>query len=389
MQSRTEHGRARTDMADRPLTRSSLSKRKVHYAGVCNSSLRRLVRRTGECNVSRHHAVHHRMRLVQDIFTTMVDLPWRWTLLALSLSFFVTWFVFGLLWWLIALAHGDLEPEHLPPYQAETGWTPCVTSIYNFTSCFMFSMENQHTTGFGSRMPTEECPEAIFMMCAQAIVGVTIQTAMLGIVFAKIVRPKQRTKTILFSEKAVICLRDGQLCLMFRVADMRKSHIIEAKMHVLLVRKHMSTEGELVAPYRSELSTDPRFFLLWPETVIHRIDEKSPLYNLSADELQYSDLEIVVVLEGTIESTDQRIQARYSYLPSEILWGHRFHSLMNFNVSRHNYDVDYSLLNATYKVDTPSFSAKELQEQNNLEAAEKASVSSALILAQPSASSEV
>lgn len=99
--------------------------------------------------------------------------------------------------------------------------TPCVTHIYNFTSCFLFSMENQHTTGFGARMPTEECPEAIFLMCMQAIVGVIIQTALLGIVFAKVVRPKQRTRTILFSRSAVICRRDGALCLMFRVADMR------------------------------------------------------------------------------------------------------------------------------------------------------------------------
>jgi hypothetical protein len=41
-------------------------------------------------------------------------------------------------------------------------------------------MENQHTTGFGSRMPTEECPEAIFLMCMQGIVGVILQSVMVS-----------------------------------------------------------------------------------------------------------------------------------------------------------------------------------------------------------------
>ncbi|XP_067002182.2 ATP-sensitive inward rectifier potassium channel 12-like [Anabrus simplex] len=375
---------------NRSATDSPVATRKVHYGGI--HRLRRLVRRTGECNMSRHHAPGQRMRFLQDFFTTMVDLPWRWTLLALNLSFFVSWFIFGLLWWLIAVVHGDLNPEHLPSLQTKAGWVPCVTNIHNITSCFMFSMENQHTTGFGSRVPTEECPEAIFLLCVQSIVGVTLQAATLGIVFAKIVRPKQRTKTILFSDKAVVCHRDGDLCLMFRVADMRKSHIIETKMTVLVVCKHLSIEGELISPYRHELALDSRFFLLWPETVIHRIDERSPLFALSAEDLYCSDLEIVVVLEGTIESTDQRIQARYSYLPHEILWGHRFRSLMVYNKSEHNYEADYSLLNTTYKVDTPTCSAKQRQEhlrENCLQTGDKTINNDAPVtLSQPSTSAE-
>ena len=56
-------------------------------------------------------------------------------------------------------------------------------------------------------------------VCAQAL--------MTGLVFAKLSRPKKRAETLLFSKNAVICRRDGQLCLLFRVGDMRKSHIVE------------------------------------------------------------------------------------------------------------------------------------------------------------------
>jgi hypothetical protein len=90
---------------------------------------------------------------------------------------------------------------------------------------------------YGSRHTTEECPEAIFVMCLQSIVGVMIQAFMVGIVFAKLSRPKKRTQTLLFSRNAVICQRDGRLCLMFRVGDMRKSHIVEAHVRAQLIKR--------------------------------------------------------------------------------------------------------------------------------------------------------
>lgn len=74
-------------------------------------------------------------------------------------------------------------------------------------------------------------------MCIQSMTGVMIQAFMVGIVFAKLSRPKKRTQTLLFSRNAVICQRDGQPCLMFRVGDMRKSHIIEAHVRAQLIKR--------------------------------------------------------------------------------------------------------------------------------------------------------
>jgi hypothetical protein len=61
----------------------------------------------------------------------------------------------------------------------------------------------------------------------QAMLILFSQALMTGLVFAKLSRPKKRAETLLFSKNAVICRRDGQLCLLFRVGDMRKSHIVE------------------------------------------------------------------------------------------------------------------------------------------------------------------
>lgn len=99
--------------------------------------------------------------------------------------------------------------------------------------------------GYGSRSTTDECPEAVFIMCAQSITGVMIQCFMAGIVFAKLSRPKNRSQTLMFSRYACVCLRDGKLCFMFRVGDMRKSHIIGATISAQVIRRKTTIEGEV------------------------------------------------------------------------------------------------------------------------------------------------
>lgn len=79
----------------------------------------------------------------QDIFTTLVDAQWRWTLLVFSMNFLLSWLGFALVWWLIAYSHGDLEPQNFNGQN----FTPCVEDIRSFTSCFLFSVETQHTIG--------------------------------------------------------------------------------------------------------------------------------------------------------------------------------------------------------------------------------------------------
>lgn len=139
---------------------------------------RRAVFKNGDCNILQSRISKRRLRYLQDIFTTLVDSQWRWTLTIFAIGFVGSWLLFALIWWLIAFTHGDLEKAHLPANQTESDWTPCVLGIHGFTSCFLFSIETQHTIGYGVRTTTEECPEAVFIMCLQSIAGMIIQAFM-------------------------------------------------------------------------------------------------------------------------------------------------------------------------------------------------------------------
>lgn len=332
---------------------------------------KRVVFKHGDCNVVQGNVAKRRRRYLQDIFTTLVDAQWRWTLLVFAFSFLLSWAFFGFIWWTIAYAHGDLEYIQLRDSNsdliANMTHRMCVTEVRGLTSAFLYSIETQHTIGYGNRFVTEECPEAIFIMCLQCITGVFIQAFMVGIVFAKLSRPKKRAQTLLFSRNAVVCHRDGVPCLMFRVGDMRKSHIIEAHVRAQIIRKKVTKEGEILPFYQQELSIgadggEDRLMFIWPTTIVHRIDRNSPLYMLSASDMLKERFEVVVMLEGVIESTGMTTQARSSYLPTEILWGHRFVNVVSFRKETGEYEVDYTLFNNTYDVDTPLCSAKQLDE---------------------------
>lgn len=66
-------------------------------------------------------------------------------------------------------------------------------------SLFFFSLESQHTIGYGTRYMTEVCPPAFVILCVQLIVGVLLQTMLAGVVVAKVLRPKKRKQVRLWN----------------------------------------------------------------------------------------------------------------------------------------------------------------------------------------------
>uniref|UniRef100_A0A671NW14 ATP-sensitive inward rectifier potassium channel 14 n=1 Tax=Sinocyclocheilus anshuiensis TaxID=1608454 RepID=A0A671NW14_9TELE len=324
----------------------------------------RFVKKNGQCNVVFAHMDDKPWRYLADIFTTCVDTRWRYLLMIFCSTFLFSWLVFGLIFYSASLAHGDLSQD-----RGSSGkpWKPCLLHVEGFVGTFLFSVETQTTIGYGWRCVTEECPVAIVTVVVQSIVGCIIDSFMIGTIMAKMARPKKRNQTLLFSHNAVIALRDGKLCLMWRVGNLRRSHIVEAHVRAQLIRPYVTAEGEFIPLEQTDLNvgydegTD-RLFLVSPLVIVHEIDEDSPLWGMSRADLESDDFEIVVILEGMVEATAMTTQTRSSYLSREILWGHRFEPVIFEDHDR--YQVDYAHFHKTYEVpSTPACSAKELSER--------------------------
>ncbi|NWU18290.1 KCNJ3 protein, partial [Cephalopterus ornatus] len=319
----------------------------------------RFVDKNGRCNVQHGNLGGETSRYLSDLFTTLVDLKWRWNLFIFILTYTVAWLFMASMWWVIAYMRGDLNKAH------DDSYTPCVANVYNFPSAFLFFIETEATIGYGYRYITDKCPEGIILFLFQSILGSIVDAFLIGCMFIKMSQPKKRAETLMFSEHAAISMRDGKLTLMFRVGNLRNSHMVSAQIRCKLLKSRQTPEGEFLPLDQLELDVGfstgaDQLFLVSPLTICHVIDSKSPFYDLSQRSMQTEQFEIVVILEGIVETTGMTCQARTSYTEDEVLWGHRFFPVISLEEGF--FKVDYSQFHATFEVPTPPYSVKEQEE---------------------------
>ena len=111
-----------------------------------------------------------------------------------------------------------------------------------------------------------------------------------SLVFARFSKPTAR---ILFSRIVVITNYDGVPTLMLRAANQRHSYILEAVASLVLLRDLETTDGHSLRRFydlKLERARSPMFALSWQ--IMHRIDETSPLYGVTAQQIQEGDMRL-------------------------------------------------------------------------------------------------
>ncbi|XP_051574993.1 ATP-sensitive inward rectifier potassium channel 10 [Myxocyprinus asiaticus] len=317
---------------------------------------RRVLSKDGRSNVRIEHVSGRGTLYLRDLWTTFLDMQWRYKLFLFSATFAGTWFVFGVLWYLVALVHGDLL-EFDPP----SNHTPCVMQVQTLTGAFLFSLESQTTIGYGFRCITEECPLAIILLIVQLVITMVMEIFITGTFLAKVARPKKRGETVKFSQHAVVANHEGRPCLMIRVANMRKSLLLGCQVTGKLLQTSLTKEGETVrldqrnVTFQVDTSTDSPFLIL-PLTFYHVIDDNSPLRAWAAKgggwtDPEMADFELLVIMSATVEPTSATCQVRTSYLPDEILWGYEFPPVVSLSPSG-KYVADFAFFDKVAKTKT-------------------------------------
>lgn len=125
-------------------------------------------------------------------------------LLLFCATYIGSWFIFSLIWYVIAYAHGDLYYNIPSKIKSVERREPCLRGAYDMTSMFLFSFELQTTIGTGEKYPTDECPEGVFIFILQVLFSVAIEGALLSTIYSKAIKPKKILSKLKFSEKAVV-----------------------------------------------------------------------------------------------------------------------------------------------------------------------------------------
>lgn len=313
----------------------------------------RLVTKDGHCNIEFGHVSYRKcFAFLFDIWTTFVEIQWRYLLLFSTIFFIGSWFIFGLLWYWIAQSNMDLWWQTPPPDHM-----PCVNNVDGLVTAFLYSLETQSTIGYGVRLITPHCAGAIVLLIVQIIIGTIINSFLSGVILTKMSLPKKRSKTITFSSTAVICMKNDNLCLAIQVANLRKTLLIGTQIYGKLLRTTVTPQRETIImdqvniDFLVDAGKDNLFFIC-PMTLYHIINKTSPFFEMAVDTLHQQDFELVVFLEGTAESTGTSFQVRTSFIPREIQWGRAFLPIVS-RTKEGKYCVDFCNFSKTLPVPTP------------------------------------
>jgi len=193
----------------------------------------------------------------------------------------------------------------------------------NFTRAFFFSVQTFATIGYGQIGPNGLA--ANLLVTVEALVGLMYQALATGLLLVRFVRP---TAAILFSRHAVVAPYGRGRALEFRIANQRSNEIIELEAQVLFSSMEEDDRGGVVrhyVPLPLERNKVTFFPLSW--TIVHPIDDASPLAKMTAEELTLKEAEILVLLSGVDETFEQPVHARSSYRADEIVWNARFQTM--------------------------------------------------------------
>ncbi|HET8540259.1 MAG TPA: potassium transporter [Anaeromyxobacter sp.] len=168
-----------------------------------------------------------------------------------------------------------------------------------------------------------------------------------GIVLAKFSLVRAR---VLFSNVAVVAPHEGGQALMFRMANERTSHIVDAKVTVMLVRNEVQDGEPVRRAYDLYLVRRKSALFSHAWTAVHAIDGESPLRGESAASLEGAEAEVIVNVSGFDEGLVKTVHARHVYRASRIRWGARFREIVK-KLPDGRHAVDYRKFHKTVSIE--------------------------------------
>lgn len=200
---------------------------------------------------------------------------------------------------------------------------PCIGEMTpgSYPEAFFFSVETLATVGYGHMYPANAYGHIV--VTTEIIVGMVWIAVITGLIFVRFSRPTAR---ILFSDSILIGNHNGKPNLMFRVANLRHTSMVEARFRMIYSRDEQVLEGETVRRFY-ELKVYPEHMIVFPAalTIRHLIDEQSPLHGLTPAELTSSNAFFVASTVSTETVMAASVQSQQDYSATHHLrFGFRF-----------------------------------------------------------------
>ena len=191
---------------------------------------------------------------------------------------------------------------------------------YSFVDVFFFSIETLATVGYGDMHPATLYGHAI--AAAEIVCGLAFTAILTGLTFVRFSRPRAK---FVFAPHPVVAIYNGKPSLMLRIGNGRADVLMDAaaKLNVLL---SVTTADGAWVRRAQELQLErahlPLFPLSW--TLVHVLDERSPLYGYDAARAIAAEAQVFVMLEARDPTLVTLVHDFRNYAAEDIRFGMRY-----------------------------------------------------------------
>jgi inward rectifier potassium channel len=271
------------------------------FTEIYRGELHRIINPDGRFNVRREGATW------RDVhpYLFMLNAPWP----VFAAMIFAGYVLVNVLF---AFVYIGIGVQHLHGAEASTAFG-------RFLSAFFFSAQTFTTVGYGQISP--DGTVANLVAAIEALLGLMAFAIATGLVFGRFSRPAAR---LAFSRQMVVAPYRSGSSLQFRVANRRSNNLMEIDARVLLMTVEPSDDGPTRRYKTLTLERPSVQFLPLTWTVVHPIDESSPLWGQTAEDLTRLHAEFLILIKAFDDTFFQTVHVRHSYRHDEVVWGARF-----------------------------------------------------------------
>lgn len=260
----------------------------------------RFLNRDGSVNIKRLGVGNH---VSFDVYHWLITTSWKRFISIVLLGYIMINTLFALLYFIIGAD--------------KFGGITQVSGMEDFLQLFFFSAQTLTTVGYGHIYPNSTLISSIAAIESMfGLLGFALAT---GILYGRFSRPKA---DIEYSNEALISPYKDHTGFMFRIANQKQNELIELDCQLALAINNPETKKREF--HFLELERQKINFLPSSWTIVHPINEVSPLYAYTEKGFEESDAEFIILLKAINDTYSQTVYSRRSYKPSEIVWNAKF-----------------------------------------------------------------